>query len=94
MAFVEPDFYGSSTVGERGQIVLPIDLRKKYNINPGDKLLVLGGEQMGAWGVIMIKSEVLGKIFSLFGNNIAKILEKSMADISDDDETDAGTDEK
>jgi len=80
MAFVQPDFYGSSTVGERGQIVLPIDLRKKFDINAGDKLLVLGGEQMGVWGIFMVKSEVLNQIMAMFGNNISDILAKSEVD--------------
>lgn len=35
-------FYGSVTVGERGQIVIPASLREKQGINPGDKLLVFG----------------------------------------------------
>ncbi|MEI6519059.1 MAG: AbrB/MazE/SpoVT family DNA-binding domain-containing protein [bacterium] len=33
-------FYGSVTLGERGQIVIPADARKQCEINPGDKLLV------------------------------------------------------
>jgi AbrB family looped-hinge helix DNA binding protein len=37
----KPTFYGSTTVGERGQIVLPIKLRKDLDINKGDKLLVM-----------------------------------------------------
>ncbi len=35
-------FYGSSTVGERGQIVLPAKLRTDFSIKKGDKLLVIG----------------------------------------------------
>jgi AbrB family looped-hinge helix DNA binding protein len=38
---VEDCFYGTATVGERGQIVIPADLRKALNVHPGDKLLVL-----------------------------------------------------
>src|SRR5690348_2153464 len=38
----EEHFYGSATVGERGQIVIPADARKKYGIETGDKLLILG----------------------------------------------------
>ena len=34
-------FYGSVTVGERGQIVIPADARNELNIRPGDKLLVM-----------------------------------------------------
>ncbi len=39
--------YGATTVGQRGQIVLPADLRKERGIEPGDKLLVLMHEGGG-----------------------------------------------
>lgn len=35
-------FYGSVTVGERGQIVVPARARRDHGIAPGDKLIVLG----------------------------------------------------
>lgn len=38
---LEDRFFGAATVGERGQIVIPADARKKLGIHPGDKLLVL-----------------------------------------------------
>jgi AbrB family looped-hinge helix DNA binding protein len=34
-------FYGSVTVGERGQIVIPAEARNELNIASGDKLLVM-----------------------------------------------------
>lgn len=34
-------FYGSVTVGERGQIVIPAEARNELNIKPGDKLIVM-----------------------------------------------------
>lgn len=37
---VEEFFYGSATIGERGQIVVPAEARKECDIHPGDKLLV------------------------------------------------------
>lgn len=33
-------FYGSVTLGERGQIVIPAEARKYHQLAPGDKLLV------------------------------------------------------
>ena len=32
--------YGSITVGERGQVVIPANLRKEFKIAPGDQLMV------------------------------------------------------
>jgi AbrB family looped-hinge helix DNA binding protein len=40
-------FYGSITVSERGQIVIPVDARKDFNIKTGDKLLVFGDLERG-----------------------------------------------
>ena len=40
-------FFGSVVVGERGQIVIPKEARDKFNINSGDKLLLLGDEDRG-----------------------------------------------
>ena len=33
--------YGTVTVGERGQIVIPADARRDLNIKQGDKLLIM-----------------------------------------------------
>ncbi len=40
-------FYGSVTVSERGQIVIPVDARKDFGIKTGDKLLVFGDLERG-----------------------------------------------
>ena len=40
-------FFGSVVVGERGQIVIPKEARIVFNINAGDKLLILGDEERG-----------------------------------------------
>lgn len=34
-------FYGSATVGERGQIVIPAEARAELGIKPGDKVLIM-----------------------------------------------------
>jgi AbrB family looped-hinge helix DNA binding protein len=38
---IEDCFYGSVTVGERGQIVIPAEAREEQGIRAGDKLLVM-----------------------------------------------------
>jgi len=39
---LEEHFYGVATVGERGQVVIPAEARKKFDLSPGDKVLVFG----------------------------------------------------
>jgi AbrB family looped-hinge helix DNA binding protein len=39
-----PKVFGTVTVGERGQVVIPAKLRKSYKLKSGDKLLVIAGE--------------------------------------------------
>jgi AbrB family looped-hinge helix DNA binding protein len=46
--------FGSVTVGDRGQIVIPKKAREIFNIMPGDALVVLGDEQSG---LALIKSD-------------------------------------
>lgn len=35
-------FYGTATLGEKGQVVIPAEARKSMGIKKGDKLLVFG----------------------------------------------------
>ena len=39
--------FGTVTVGEKGQIVIPKQARDLFNIKPGDTLLILGDEERG-----------------------------------------------
>lgn len=41
MSDLEVQFFGTVTVGERGQIAIPQEAREKYGIQPGDKMLVV-----------------------------------------------------
>ena len=46
--------FGVVKVGDKGQVVIPKDARKLYDINPGDTLLVLGDQK----GMALLKTEV------------------------------------
>jgi len=50
-------FYGSVTLGERGQVVIPAEARKVFNMQPGDKLLVFG--HPAGWGILVSKVDDL-----------------------------------
>ena len=41
-------------VGDKGQIVIPKDARKIYDIKPGDALMLLGDQR----GLAMLKTEI------------------------------------
>jgi AbrB family looped-hinge helix DNA binding protein len=48
-------FYGSITVSDRGQVVIPADARRDFGIEVGDKLLVLGDLDQG---LALVKASV------------------------------------
>jgi len=68
---LEECFFGSATVGERGQVVIPADARKRYGIHPGDKVLVLG-HPAGA-GILLCKIDSVREMFAALREVIRKI---------------------
>jgi len=52
--------YGSTKVGSRGQVVLPIELRKKLNIEEGDILFVCEEENC----IKIMRTGVLEKLIN------------------------------
>ena len=52
--------FGVVTVGDKGQIVIPAKARKVFNINAGDRLLVLGDEEQG---IAIIKEQDIFRHF-------------------------------
>ena len=43
----EKHVFGMVKVGDKGQIVIPANARKIFDIQPGDNLLILGDEEQG-----------------------------------------------
>ena len=50
--------FGVVKVGDKGQIVIPKDARKIYNIHPGDTLMMLGDQK----GIALLKTEIFQSI--------------------------------
>ena len=46
--------FGVVKVGDKGQIVIPKDVRQVYGIKPGDALIMLGDER----GIALLKTEI------------------------------------
>jgi len=55
-------FYGATTIGERGQIVIPADARKDFEITPSTKLLFFGTH--GGVGLMITKAEAIAEFLS------------------------------
>ncbi|MBT3363594.1 MAG: AbrB/MazE/SpoVT family DNA-binding domain-containing protein [Chloroflexi bacterium] len=56
----QPDqakFYGTATVSERGQIAIPAEARRDFDINVSEKLLVIA--HPGGQGIALIKASAL-----------------------------------
>ena len=51
-------FYGTTSVGEKGQVVIPVKARKDMAVNKGEQLLVFG---MGGEMVVLSKLSNLKK---------------------------------
>ena len=51
--------YGSTVMGERGQVVIPAEAREEIGIQPGEKLLVFGNPNRGV--IIIFKSDIMAK---------------------------------
>lgn len=58
-----PQVFGTATVGERGQVVIPQSAREWYGIKAGDRLVVLGGAG-GADGLLLIRAETVGELLA------------------------------
>jgi AbrB family looped-hinge helix DNA binding protein len=64
-------FYGSATVGERGQVVIPANARAELEIKPGDKLLIM--KHPVHQGLMMVKLDHLRGFLDEFSKEIERI---------------------
>lgn len=67
-------FFGSVTVGERGQIVLPAEARALFNINPGDKVLVM--RHPLSQGLMIVQIDALVDFAEEFRAGVQEIKER------------------
>lgn len=67
-------FYGSVTIGERGQIVIPAEARTSLGYQPGDKLLVLRNPHHSA--LIVCKIEAMQSMLDDLKEAIEYVNEK------------------
>ncbi len=78
-----PKFYGATTIGERGQVVIPAEARKDLNLIPSSKVMVFAGP-IGQ-GLLIVKAESVAEILAQASKMLSGVEEvlKSSADDSD-----------
>ena len=67
-------FYGSTTVGERGQIVLPVTLRRDLDIKKGDTLIVIGNPHIK--NITLFNEDTMDKYLDFMSDNITQLKSK------------------
>ena len=73
--------YGTVTVGERGQVVIPAGARQEMDINSGDKLLVFHGRKGNS--LTFVKASELSKIVNKMVDHL-NVIEKAVAQSKND----------
>ena len=74
-----PKFYGSTTVGERGQVVIPAEARRDLGLTPATKLLVFGSHSRG--GIMITKAESFTEFLTKAIDMMTRFEEMLKADV-------------
>ncbi len=74
-----PEFFGMVTVGERGQIVIPMTARKSLSIKPGDKLIALSGPP-GRKGISFLPVDDFSQFINDFEKHITSMKAQFLKD--------------
>ncbi len=61
-------FYGAVTVSERGQIAIPAQARRDFDIKPGEKLLVLADLTKG---IVLTKATFMARMMAATLDGVA-----------------------
>ena len=72
--FFKGKLYGAATIGERGQLVIPANLRKELNINAGDTLMIFANVDKKS--VSMMREKDFGDFLHKASKIISKLESK------------------
>ncbi len=81
-----PKFYGSVTVGERGQVAIPAAARRDLEIAPNAKLLVFGGP--GKHALMLMKAESVSEFIANATDKLARFEQLLKSDSAESPEED------
>lgn len=69
----EQSIIGSAKVGSRGQIVLPVDIRKKCGIVEGDTMIVIAKPSQMGCSITIIKASEMSFLLDYMDNASSRI---------------------
>ena len=81
---IDEMFYGTVTVGERGQIVIPAEARNEYDISAGEKLLVFANPTHP--GLVLVRMSGMSEFVETLKGVLA-VAEKQAAEEQSADDT-------
>lgn len=67
----KPQCYGTTTVGPKGQIVIPAKLRKELAIKTGEQFLVFKNEHFH--GIVIIKTNQISHLLKSIASELAAL---------------------
>ena len=73
------DFYGVVTVSDKGQIAIPIDVRRELDIKTGDRLIVIKRKDNA--GVILLKTEKMDSLIEKIRDDDSFFAQENKGDI-------------
>ena len=73
-----PQVYGTVTMGQRGQVVIPMKARKTLKIKPGDQLIVMSGPPGRKEIISFIPVERISHFLQHFEKHIS-VLKKALS---------------
>jgi len=71
------EFFGSTTIGERGQVVVPREAREKLGLKKGEKVLVFGIGDKGLFLTKLSSLKKMSKELERRHDEVKKILKRS-----------------
>ena len=58
-----PKFYGATTIGERGQVVIPAEARKNLDLSHSTKVMVFSVGPIGD-GLLLLKADTVSEMLT------------------------------
>ena len=74
-------FYGTVTVSDRGQIVIPAQARRDLTIGVGEKMLVVGGPGRG---LLFVRTDVVSHVLAQWASLIHQLEEEGITGLSEE----------